>query len=403
MNKEAMVYNLCFFLFISFSDAFTASFYSPAQTIPLRPRGFCPPSSFLRLRTAAGAAAADEAQVVEIRDWVPGEGEVILDLLRTAQGDGKFTFNPEGSLSLDCANEDLLKESYDPEDGGSFVVAEAELDDDTTTIVGVAGLIVGTPVEYQASGASVSSAETTAAIRRCCFCSASINDFSAGSRILTQLLTTLEERAMLAQATQLIALAYPTPFSKGTISRNNNDNDMVLQPTPQLLEQLGYQKLPQQLPGVEAMQYGKALQNRKVSSITTKQANTISANNSNNAEEETTSNLAGSAIAIGALGFLLGGFISVAQFIGFDTTVASDNFFSSPTTPDMDQINRGLGRPLSSEDLGQLLQDEKLQRKTLDAAANSGGGREWKDLSLEEQREEMALLQIINGQDVRIK
>ena len=77
----------------------------------------------------------------------------------------------------------------------------------------------------------------------------------------------------------------------------------------------------------------------------------------------------------------------------------------------MDTMNRGLGKPLSSEDLGQLLQDEKLQRKSLDAATTnagtiSGGGtssREWTDLSLEEQREEMALLRIINGQDIRIK
>lgn len=67
--------------------------------------------------------------------------------------------------------------------------------------------------------------------------------------------------------------------------------------------------------------------------------------------------------------------------------------------PEMDQINRGLGRALSSEDLGRLMEDEKLQRRTLDGSE----GREWKDLSLEEQREEMALLGIINGQDVRIK
>lgn len=171
-----------------------------------------------------------------MRDWGTGEGTTILKFLLGAE-DGSF--NPEGSLELDCKTESLLKESYDPEDGGCFVVAEKD-----NTIVGVAGLIVGTPVEYKSSGSSMSYAQTTAAIRRCCAMTSSASDLT-----LTQLLTTLEERAIEAQATQVIALAYQ--------STSNNKN--VHKPTPDLLEELGYQILPQQLPGVDAVQCGKDL------------------------------------------------------------------------------------------------------------------------------------------------
>jgi len=96
----------------------------------------------------------------------------------------------------------------------------------------------------------------------------------------------------------------------------------------------------------------------------------------------------------GILGLLLAGWIGVAQFMGFDTMLP---VLSAETQPDA-AINRGLGRPLTSQDLGQLLQDEQLKRTTL-----SLDDREWNDLTLEEKREELALLQVIQGQNIRIK
>ena len=99
--------------------------------------------------------------------------------------------------------------------------------------------------------------------------------------------------------------------------------------------------------------------------------------------------------------------------MGLDMTMPQGNFAavndrapaSSMETNSANNINinnnnnRGLGRPLSTEDLRQLLQDEQLKRTTIDPMNEK---REWNDLSLEERREEMALLQVIQGQDIRI-
>ena len=191
--------------------------------------------------------AATAATNLQIRDWRSEEGNEIIALLRSAE-DGSF--NPEGSLDLDCTSESLLRESYDPVGGGCFMVA---VDTSTAAIGGVAGLIVGTPVEYQQSGSSRSSAQTTAAIRRCC-CRTSF-----GIETLNLLVTALERRALQADATQVIALAYPP-------AGMNTDKGSMQKPSPQLLESLGYQILPQQLPGVDVVQYGKDLPRRPAAS-----------------------------------------------------------------------------------------------------------------------------------------
>ena len=159
-----------------------------------------------------------------------------MELLQAAD-DGSF--NPEGSLDMDCSTESSLEESYDPDDGGCFLVARSD-----DTLVGVAGLIVGTPVEYKVSGASISTAETTAAIRRCC-CRRSGGTSTTDDATLSQLLTTLEKRAIKAEATQLIALAY---------TADQWGKAKVVKPSPQLLERLGYQILPHQLVGIDAVQ-----------------------------------------------------------------------------------------------------------------------------------------------------
>ena len=79
-----------------------------------------------------------------------------------------------------------------------------------------------------------------------------------------------------------------------------------------------------------------------------------------------------------------------AQFLGLSTFSDADN--------------RGLGTPLSVQELRQLQQDEPIQRTTMEGGSDtSEGSRPWQDLSPEELREELALIKIIQGQDVRIK
>lgn len=72
--------------------------------------------------------------------------------------------------------------------------------------------------------------------------------------------------------------------------------------------------------------------------------------------------------------------------------------------------NRGMGTPLSQEELQQLQYDETLQRTDLDGGGRKEAGigndasiRAWEDLTDEERREEAALMKIIQGQDVRIR
>ena len=365
---------------------------------------------------------------VQIRDWNKGDGHAIYDLLVSADEDGSF--NPEGALELDCRTERLLAESYDPEDGGCFLVAELLGDNSNTEtnnerlaaggglLVGTAGLIVGTPIQYQTSGSSMSSPEMTAAVRRCVVClpalpphkSVKATDFLSAKFIQKKLLVAIEERAMQAKATQLIGLAYPSSTS----------SSIQLKPTFCLMEELGYKALPQQLPGLDAIQCGKELPSRSTiinSSTRSSSSSSRTLGTPTAAVVEppssttTSSSLSEVAVAVAILvGIIWGGTASVGQLLGFDMSLNDSSAINV-------NVNRGLGRPLSTEDLGQLLQDEQLQRTTLDGddgnnrnpkdvtASNSQSedGRDWKDLSLEERREELALLQVIQGQNLRLK
>ena len=70
--------------------------------------------------------------------------------------------------------------------------------------------------------------------------------------------------------------------------------------------------------------------------------------------------------------------------------------------------NRGIGMPLSTEELQRLKQDEQLQRTDIDGqksieGAGAGGSRQWEDLNAEERREEVALMKIIQGRDFRLQ
>jgi hypothetical protein len=364
---------------------------------------------------------------VQIRDWNKGDGSAIYDLLLSAEEYGSF--NPEGALDVDCKTESLLAESYDSEDGGCFLVAELllggggdnmvdaeeesqENSNDSMMLVGTAGLIVGTPIQYQTSGSSMSSPEMTAAVRRCVVCLPAqqlpTNNAISTESIQKLLLAAIEKRAIQAKATQLIGLAYPA--SSSSTSRIPKG----VKPTPQFMGELGYTALPQQLPGVDAVQCGKELSTRTniQSAAAAVQSDSSTTVNSSNSNSSVLSEVALAVVLFA--GLLSGGTALVGQFLGFDTSLSSLEISGSGSSSASAAINRGLGRPLSTEDLGQLLQDEQLQRTTLDGGDSNGGsigsvsgsrsddGREWKDLSLEERREELALLQVIQGQNVRV-
>jgi len=64
--------------------------------------------------------------------------------------------------------------------------------------------------------------------------------------------------------------------------------------------------------------------------------------------------------------------------------------------------NGGIGTPLSTQELQFLEQEEQLKRTDIDSQQTKGI-RQWNDLSSEEQREEAALMKIIQGEDVRLK
>ena len=172
-------------------------------------------------------------RAVKVRDWQPQDLPEILALLQTTSDD---SFDPEGPISLDCADQHSIEESYGED--GCFLVAVS--DDDS--IVGTAGLVVGTSVQYMKSGASMSSPTITGAIRRVC-CNESDNHESCES--LEALLADIEKRAAALAADELIILAYPS--------------NTRTKPGPALLEKLQYRQLPAQLKGADAIQYSKNL------------------------------------------------------------------------------------------------------------------------------------------------
>jgi hypothetical protein len=130
------------------------------------------------LRSSTTVTTTTLHEGIVIRDWKEGDGTQILNLLRRSLGDDNTNgFDPEDPLLTDCGDEELLRVSYDKEDGGRMMVATTTSTTTTTpeipfdkegTIVGTVGLVVGTTVAYLSSGASVSSAVTTGAMRRVC-------------------------------------------------------------------------------------------------------------------------------------------------------------------------------------------------------------------------------------------
>ena len=303
---------------------------------------------------------------------------------------GRRRFDPEGPLEADVGSAARIAEAYDPSDGGCLLVAEAAGagggDGMTSLLVGTVGLVLGTQVEYLRSGASVSAPRSriTGALRRAC-CLA--GGGTEKERILRALLAGAEDRAREGGADVLVALAYP---EEGAGGKEDQEAVVVRRPDASLLERCGYSPLPTQLGGggIDVVQYGKELVGPDGESGG-KAAAAIPGGGTGAAAADAAVALS---LALTGLALLLGG---VAALLGLDVGGGSAD-------------NRGIGAPLTREELVRLREDERLQRTDLDGGSGGGEGREggarrWEDLRDEERREEEALLQIIQGRDVRIR
>jgi hypothetical protein len=77
------------------------------------------------------------------------------------------------------------------------------------------------------------------------------------------------------------------------------------------------------------------------------------------------------------------GAVGIASLLGLDLSL------------DNSTNNRGLGTPLSSAQVRQLMKDEALKRSSLDS--------DYEQLSAEQRFEEEALRRVISGEQVRVK
>lgn len=303
-------------------------------------------------------------RAVSIRPFQSGDTTAIQRLLKSDSS----SFDPEGPLEVDCGTDTAIEESY--LEDGCFLVASSRADD-SHEIVGTAGLVIGTAVSYQSSGASRSTpAVTTGAVRRVC---------GATPAICRQLLEAVEAQCTTQPpppspdddgVDELIALAYP-------------DSTTLTRPTADMLERLGYVRSDSQLRGTDVVPYVKRMAPSFVDEE--QEAATIRANPPESAEEFSIDG-AVEALVAGVVVLLVVAFTSVPQFMGIDVFSGADN--------------RGLGSPLTVEELNRLRQDERMQRTELD---EGGKERQWLDLSPEEQKEELALMKVIQGQDIRVK
>lgn len=379
-------------------------------------RGFCHHNPHHQRRKTFERWLLAHDHKVEIRDWRPdlSDAQKIYDLLlQQRQQEEQQTettvnyFDPEGSLELDVLNRYALEESYSRDDGGCFLVAVVggenggndEDKNENIEIVGTLGMISGTQVSYQSSGSSVSTAETTAAIRRVCASwpdeddDAVNNTSSAATKtstatILRALLLKGEQRAFESGATRLIGLAYPEGEEVAGGSNDNSGNSKrIAKPNQILLESLGYLPSEQQIKGVATTQYQKTL-SREVLTTETTIDNILS--DATMAETIPEGNWIVPAIVatVLALGFLI--FNLYINVFGIEQLWGSSD-------------NGGLGTSLSTQNLQELIRNEELGRTGLDDGIGSPISRQWEDLSPEELREEQALMKVIQGQDIRSK
>jgi pyruvate/oxaloacetate carboxyltransferase len=226
------------------------------------------------------------------------------------------------------------------------------------------------------SGSSMASYVTTGAIRRVAV-DPSL-DPSVQESTLETLLTEVERRAQRTISSsslnkedeeavnELIVLAY---------------RDTTLRPSAPLLEKLGYQGLDTELGDV--VQYQKVL----ITDGNGKSKSEETRTEVESAKDESgvdTGLILAATTGIAAFAFL-GALWAIVQVMGLDASLSSSS------------MNRGVGTPLTTQELGRLMQDETLKRTTfLDDESSSAS-------NLEDLREDDAIMKIITGQDVRIK
>mmetsp|Transcript_3812 Transcript_3812/g.10000 ORF Transcript_3812/g.10000 Transcript_3812/m.10000 type:complete len:404 (-) Transcript_3812:1237-2448(-) len=326
---------------------------------------------------------------IKIRDWrsrnnEPNKIYQFLQLREREQRRKKWNFfDPEGSLDLDVVNEWALEESYSKENGGCFLVAtegeNSESDNDGNfEIVGTLGMISGSQISYTSSGSSVSNSEITAAIRRVCALRVD-EDYTVSetstTKILKHLILRGEQRALQSGATKMIGLAY----SEVPANENNGYFDTmekIAKPTASLLDSLGYRVSEQQIQGTATIQYEKQLNENEVVTETTPSA-----------IEEGIWIIPATLAALVSLGVLM--FNLYSNVFGIEQLWGSVD-------------NGGIGTPLSTENVQELIRSEKLGRSSFDDSIGSTV-RQWEDLSQEELREELALMKVMQGQPIRSK
>jgi hypothetical protein len=286
-------------------------------------------------------------------------------------------------------NEWTLEESYSKEDGGCFLVAVKEQysendDDENIGIVGTLGMISGTQISYQPSGSSFSKPEITAAIRRVCASRVDDGEDNTTNKALTRNTSTTkilealirqgEQRAIESGATNMIGMAYS---EVSTI-----ENDMA-KPSVGLFESLGYRVSQQQIPGVATIQYEKELSKNQFMTETNTEFDSTA-----KTTQEGEWIIPATVAAIFSLGFLV--FKLYSSVFGIEQLWGSID-------------NGGIGTSLSTQNLEELIRNEKLGRSGLDDGIGSDTTRQWEDLSSEELREEQALMKVIQGQYIRSK
>jgi len=300
---------------------------------------------------------------IRVRDWEEGDEKYIYEIISSAF----IEFDPEGPFEEDCGSIDAIKKYYpnDNQDRGCLLVAT----DMTTTskIIGIAALVVGSSITSFSSGSlTLSNPEQIKSAARRIY---TINcKPSTQQSIISSLLNAIEIRARLSGANEIIALAYQCSCRPKQID----------------LESFDYHQLPPtRQAGVDVIQYRKFLEPFRESSTEL---------NVDTTHSNTESNTSSTDIGILALlvTSLLAILFGVANFLGLEIFPANDN-------------NRGIGTPLSIQELRVLKQDEQLKRTDLDREGVSSGERQWKDLDSEELREETALMKIIQGQDSRLR
>lgn len=201
-------------------------------------------------------------------------------------------------------------------------------------------LQVGTAISTLKSGASMS-VPSMGAIRRVCIDHTILTDRKTRENVMCALLDRLELDAEDAGCKQLIALGYP-------------ESCATLQPTPSVLSRRGFHEIGK-LTDTPVSQFSLDLP--KPRSQAAPAEDRVQSNPAGGAAARAFSLLVGrgsGVVIVCSLVLILAGALGVAGLLGLDVSMGSG------------EGNRGAGTPLSVEEVRQMMQDEKLQMKTLE-------------------------------------